>query len=142
MKIYEVTYITEEITNAFLNLIPQLTKDTSAPAKSELEEIIKTGTTKIFIAEENGILGTLTLVIHNIPTGKKAWIEDVVVDRSARGKGIGEKLLQHAISYASERGIKKIDLTTRPVRTTANKLYQKLGFQKRETNLYRLTISK
>jgi ribosomal protein S18 acetylase RimI-like enzyme len=140
MKIYELISITESVAAAFKKLIPQLGPDIPVPDKKTLEEIIESGNTKIFIAEENEVSGTLTLVFQKTPSGEKAWIEDVVVDASARGKGIGEKLVRFAIAYAMEKGTAKIDLTSGIQRTGAIKLYQKLGFKKRETNIYRLNI--
>lgn len=140
MKISIVTLVSDDLTAAFENLIPQLSPEAAIPTKSFLEEITKSDNMTLFIAEDEGIVGTLTLAIQKIPTGKKAWIEDVVVDGSARGKGIGKKLIQHAIEYASESGVTKIDLTSSPFRTAANKLYEKMGFQKRDTNFYRLKL--
>ncbi len=138
MKIHEVSQITEAVATAFKKLIPQLAPGIPVPDKNRLEEIISSGSTKIFVAEEEEIVGTLTLLFQKTPTGEKAWVEDVVVDASARGKGIGEKLIRFAVDYAVEQGVSKIDLTSGYERKAANKLYQKIGFEKRETNVYRL----
>jgi len=140
MKIYEAKDISDEIHSAFVKFIPQLSSSSPVPGKSDLEEIVKSNNTKLFIAEDESILGTLTLVFNKTPTGKKVWIEDVIVDSEARGRGVGKELTRFAIEYAYKRGIKKIDLTSSPDRIAANKLYQKLGFSKRETNVYRLTL--
>jgi GNAT superfamily N-acetyltransferase len=142
MKIYEVTCITERVETAFKKLIPQLGPEVRVPDKDWLQEIIASGNTRIFIAEDGDISGTLTLVFQKTPAGEKAWIEDVVVDATARGKGIGEKLVRFAVSYAEEKGITKIDLTSGPARIDANRLYQKLEFEQRETNVYRLKKNK
>jgi len=83
----------------------------------------------------------LTLVFNKIPTGDKIWIEDVVVDKSARGKGVGVKLMEFSIAYVRNKNIKSINLTSSPDRVAANNLYRKLGFVQRETNVYRLTIA-
>ena len=80
---------------------------------------------------------TLTLVIFRIPTGMRAWIEDVVVDEAARGHGVGEALNRFALDLAKRRGCKTVDLTSRPSREAANRMYQRIGFQARETNVYR-----
>ncbi len=138
MEIYVVKEINQEIATAFTKLMPQLSPGSRIPAMAELNEIIKSGNTHIIIAKEEKISGTLTLVFQKIPTGEKAWIEDVVVDFSSRGKGIGEKLIRYAIDYSRNKGIRTIDLTSSPERIAANKLYQKLGFEKRNTNVYRL----
>lgn len=140
MKIYAATQITEELADTLSDLMFQLTSDIKAPSKEWLEEVINTEGTTLFIAEKEVIAGTLTLVIQKTPTGKKAWIEDVVVDNSARGKGVGTKLIDHAIQYAQASGVSKIDLTSSPERIEANKLYQKMGFRLRGTNLYRMTL--
>jgi ribosomal protein S18 acetylase RimI-like enzyme len=93
--------------------------------------------------ENNGkILGTLTLVTFRIPTGIRSWIEDVVVDDAARGKGLGEALTRAAVKRAGELGAKTVDLTSRPSREAANRLYQRVGFVLRETNFYRYSLEK
>jgi len=85
-------------------------------------------------------VGSLTLVLFRIPTGLRAWIEDVVVDESARGKGVGQLMNEAAIAYARNAGAKTVDLTSRPSRDVANRLYQRLGFKKRDTNVYRYVL--
>lgn len=140
MEIFRATEITEDIVTAFGQLIPQLCPNCNLPSKKDLEEIVQSDTTVLFLAKEKDIVGALTLVIYRIPTGIKVWIEDVVVDENMRGKGIAKKLTQHAIDFASDNGISQIDLTSSPTRIAANKLYQKLGFEKRETNAYRIKL--
>lgn len=138
MKISEVDKVNDYVLNAIENLIPQLSSTSKIPTRTDLETIVNSNSTYLFIAEEdNNILGTLTLVFNKIPTGEKAWIEDVVIDKLARGKGVGKSLTQFAIDYAISKGVTKIDLTSSPERIAANKLYQKLGFKKRTTNVYR-----
>ncbi len=90
--------------------------------------------------DEEKIVGMLTLALFRIPSGVRAWIEDVVVDTEARGRGIGAALVRRAIEIAQESGARTVDLTSRPSREAANKLYQKLGFEQRSTNVYRYTI--
>ena len=142
MRIYEATQLTDDIVNAFSKLIPQLSANSIIPSKSDLEALINSENTMIFLAEEENIVGTLTVVLNKIPTGNKAWIEDVVVDHSARGKGVGKKLTEFAIAFISGKGINQINLTSGPERVAANQLYRKLGFEKRETNVYRLSLRK
>jgi ribosomal protein S18 acetylase RimI-like enzyme len=79
----------------------------------------------------------LTLAVFRIPTGVRAWIEDVVVDENQRGRGVGEALTQAALELASARGARTVDLTSRPSRDIANRLYKRMGFELRETNVYR-----
>jgi ribosomal protein S18 acetylase RimI-like enzyme len=85
-------------------------------------------------------VGSLTLATFPIPTGVRAWIEDVVVDSGARGHGVGEALNRAAIDEARSRGAITVELTSRPSRESANRLYLRLGFEPRETNVYRYTI--
>jgi ribosomal protein S18 acetylase RimI-like enzyme len=85
-------------------------------------------------------VGSLTLAVFRIPTGLRAWIEDVVVDESARGQGVGEALNRAALDRAAALGAVTVDLTSRPSRAAANRLYQRLGFEPRETNVYRYDL--
>ena len=142
MEIFRLTEISEEILIAFRKLIPQLSPDAQIPAKENLEEIIKSENSFLFLARDKEIVGALTLITYRIPTGLKVWIEDVVVDNKMRGKGIGEKLTRYAIDYAIKLGAKRIELTSKPSRIAANEMYKKMGFDKRETNVYRLIIDK
>lgn len=118
MKIEQLTQINNAVLQAFEKLIPQLTGETGRyPTREELEKIIKSDDSFVFIAKENDeILGTLTLIFYYIPSGKKAWIEDVVVDKSVRGKGVAASLINHALEIARQNGIEKVDLTSRPFR--------------------------
>ncbi len=142
MEIFRLTEISEDILIAFRKLIPQLSPDAQIPTKEDLEEIFKSENSFLFLARDKEIVGTLTLITYRIPTGLKVWIEDVVVDNKMRGKGIGEKLTRYAIDYAIKLGAKRIELTSKPSRIAANEMYKKMGFDKRETNVYRLIIDK
>jgi len=141
MNVYRCIKITDEVVQAFQKLIPQLDPDCSIPSREYLNELILSDYLFLFLAEDEEITGSLTLIINQMPTGKKAWIEDVVVDKNNRGKGIGKKLIEFAIEFARDKGISKIDLTSRPERVAANELYQKSGFKRRNTNVYRLEIN-
>ena len=135
------TEVTPELISAFELLIPQLSSSNPPPQSSELQEIVSSDSLVLFIARIDGkIVGSLTLATFRIPTGLRAWIEDVVVDSSARGRGVGEALNQAALAEARARGAVTVDLTSRPSREAANRLYQKLGFVQRETNVYRFTL--
>ncbi len=142
MDITRVLEITDEIAEAFKYLVPQLSASSLIPTKEQLQEIADNDA--LFIARDpddaDKILGSLTLVIFRIPTGIRAWIEDVVVDETARGKGIGEALTRAALTRAGELGARTVDLTSRPSREAANRLYQRMGFKLRESNLYRYTL--
>lgn len=142
MKIYRLTAVTDSVLNAFDLLIPQLAPGCTLPSKADLEAIINSGTSHLFVAEDDGkIVGTFTLVFTKIPTGTKIWVEDVVVDESVRGRGLGEQLMEFAVDYVKNTRNDTINLTSSPHRVAANKLYQKLGFVQRETNVYRLSIT-
>ena len=108
---------------------------------NQLAEMIAAESTTVFVATRaQEIVGLLTLVVFRIPTGMRAWIEDVVVDESARGAGVGESLNRAALDEARRKGAKTVDLTSRPSRAAANRLYQRLGFVARETNVYRYEL--
>jgi ribosomal protein S18 acetylase RimI-like enzyme len=133
--------VTDELVAALNHLLPQLS--TSAPPLTtpDVEALVASPATIVFIARDGGqIVGSLTLVVFPIPTGLRAWIEDVVVDGSARGKGVGEALTTAAIEESRRRHVRSIDLTTRPTREAANRLYARLGFELRETNVYRFSL--
>ena len=130
---------TDEVVTALARLIPQLSSATP-PNAAELATIIAGGST-VFVARVDGaIVGSLTLVMYRIATGLKAWIEDVVVDEAARGHGVGEALNFAAIEEARRRGAKAVSLTSRPSREAANRLYQRIGFSARDTNVYRYDL--
>ncbi len=132
------TQASGELLAACHRLIPQLSSSAKPITNSELAEIVSSESTLMFVARvDNQIVGLLTLAIFRIPTAVRAWIEDVVVDSSARGLGVGEALNLAAIAEATRRGAKTVDLTSRPSREAANKLYKRLGFIERDTNVYR-----
>ena len=128
----------EELLAACHRLIPQLSSSAAPITVDELAEIVNGDSTIMFVARvDNQIVGLLTLAVFRIPTAVRAWIEDVVVDSSARGHGVGEALNLAAIAEAKRRGAKTVDLTSRPSREAANRLYQRIGFVARDTNVYR-----
>ena len=135
------TEATPELADAFARLIPQLSKSSPPPTRAELQEMVESPASDVLVARVGGrVAGTLTLVTFRIPTGIRAWIEDVVVDDAARGHGVGEALNQTALQIARDKGCKTVDLTSRPSREAANRLYQRLGFQAREPNVYRYDL--
>lgn len=141
VEVEEVTKVDDELVAAFERLIPQLSSSNPPPTERELAAIVTSRSTVLFVARDRDqIVGSLSLVLFRIPTGLRAWIEDVVVDEAARGKGVGEALNRAAIDHAAKAGAKTVDLTSRPSREAANRLYQRIGFEKRETNVYRYTI--
>ena len=139
VSVHEVQQVTTELVDAFARLVPQLSSSAPAPTGAELEEIVGCDANHLLVAvgEDGEVLGSMTLVVFRIPTGVRAWIEDVVVDGDARGRGVGETLNRHAIELAYGLGASTVDLTSRPSREAANRLYQRLGFELRSTNVYR-----
>ena len=130
--------VNDAVVAAFAELVPQLSRSSSPPTAEELNKIVAHEASTILLASEGKtILGSMTLVLFPIPTGIRAWIEDVVVDESARGRGVGEALNRRALAIALNAGAQTVDLTSRPSRDAANRLYQRLGFVARETSVYR-----
>lgn len=142
VHVEEVFVADPELVAALRFLIPQLS--TSAPPieASALEDIVQNPNSTLLVARdgEGPILGSLLLVTFKTPTAVRAWVEDVVVDEAARGRGVGEALVRAAIDRARLANAKSVDLTSRPDREAANRLYQRMGFQLRESNLYRFSL--
>lgn len=140
IEIVELKEVTDEVLEAFARLIPQLSP-AAPPSRSDLEAIVESPAATVLLAvdphSKNRIVGTLTLAVFRTPMALHAWIEDVVVDAEYRRQGIGEALTNAGMARADEKGAQFVDLTSRPARQAANRLYQKMGFQKRTTTLYR-----
>ena len=133
--------VTTELVEAFARLIPQLSKSNPPPTAEALADMIASPASVVFIARLDGeIVGSLTLVAFRIPTGLRTMVEDVVVDEAARGTGVAVALTEAAMNEARRLGASTIDLTSRPSRVAANKLYQRIGFVQRETNVYRYVL--
>ena len=145
LEVAPASEVTVDLVAAFARLIPQLSTSAAPPSADELAEMIAHPGTTVFVARlDDAIVGTLTLVTFRIPTAVRAWIEDVVVDADAvRGKGLrtGEALTRAALAKAAEAGAKTVELTSRPAREHANRLYQQLGFEARDTNVYRYVVA-
>jgi ribosomal protein S18 acetylase RimI-like enzyme len=140
----ECETVTDELVEALTELIPQLSSSSPPPDAAQLAEIVAGDATHLLVARDGDgpglggrIVGSMTLVVFRIPTGVRAWIEDVVVDGAARGQGVGEMMNRAALDLAIGRGARTVDLTSRPSREAANRLYRRIGFEERETNVYR-----
>ena len=132
-----------ELTAALNKLLKQLDKVTNPLTKTDIENMIVSPTNRLFVARRSDnkeIVGMLTLIIFRIPFAKKGLFEDLVVDKDHRGKGVGAKLITTAIKKARGEGVNYLDFTSRPEREDANKLYRRLGFEKRNTNVYRIKL--
>lgn len=141
IEVDECLAVTDDLVEAMDRLIPQLSSSNPPPGRAELHEIVASPATVLFVARHSGrIVGALTLVAFRIPTGIRTRIEDVVVDETMRGLRVGEMLSTAALDRARQMGARSTDLTSRPSREAANRLYARMGFQPRESNLYRYTL--
>jgi ribosomal protein S18 acetylase RimI-like enzyme len=154
LRVWPASEVTEDLVRAVHHLLPQMSRSARLPSGLEIDEIVSSRATTLLLASDDGsgsdeadevgerdgpIVGMLTLVTFRLPTGVRAWIEDVVVDTGSRGRGVGEALTQAAIELAADRGAQTVDLTSRPSREAANRLYRRMGFEQRETNVYRFS---
>ena len=150
MTVELITAATPELHEAMGRLLPQLSRSAAPMSEADVERFLSQSSVHLFVfrAEtadadgNNTILGMLSLATFEIPTGVRAWVEDVVVDEAARGQGAGQSLVVAAIEHAQKIGARTVDLTSRPSREAANRLYQRAGFELRETNVYRVTLEK
>lgn len=167
LTVNAVDEVTDDLVRAVHRLLPQLSGSARLPSGAEIKQIVDGPATTLFVARlplvadeatdvdrssanglatgaqggDEDIVGMLTLAVFPLPTGTRAWVEDVVVDARARRQGAGDALVQAAVAWARSRGAQTLDLTSRPAREDANRLYQRLGFELRQTNVYRLKIS-
>jgi ribosomal protein S18 acetylase RimI-like enzyme len=141
VRIEIATEVDDALVEAFDRLTPQLSKSNPPPTRSALDAICASEASTLFVAfDDDVIVGSLTLAMFLIPTGRRAWIEDVVVDEATRGSGVGARLNEAALDHARTAGARTVDLTSRPSREAANRLYQRLGFVARDTNVYRYSF--
>jgi GNAT superfamily N-acetyltransferase len=141
-KITHECTATTELLDALNYLLPQLSSSAKELTLERLQQLLDCPTTRLYTLrdEEGKIRATTTLSLQELITGTKAWVEDVVVDSNARGRGYARQLLQHLAEEAKAIGAKSLNLTSRPSRTAANKLYQSEGYEIRETNVYRKAV--
>jgi ribosomal protein S18 acetylase RimI-like enzyme len=138
IQVEEVQAVDDALMEAMVTLVPQLST-APPPTVAEMEAIVASPASVLLAArdEDGSIVGSLTLALFRVPTGMRAWIEDVVVDGRTRGKGVGAALVEAALTHAAAAGARTVDLTSRPSREDANRLYVRLGFETRNTNVYR-----
>jgi ribosomal protein S18 acetylase RimI-like enzyme len=137
MRIEQAHEATEEVLAAIHRLLPQLTEARTPPTLEQLEVTVKDQTMLLARADDDGaIIGTLTLVMYRVSSGLKGRIEDVIVDDSARGQGVGEALVREGMARANEAQVLMLELTSMPYRESANRLYKRLGFVRKPTNVY------
>lgn len=148
IRVVEADRVHADLVAAFARLVPQLSRTAPPPTTAELAEMVDAPGTRLLLAVDDdrgegpeSVVGSLTLVLFRIPTGVRAWIEDVVVDEGARRRGVAEALTRRALALAGDAGARTVDLTSRPAREAANLLYAKLGFEQRDTTVYRMELS-
>ena len=131
-----------ELAGALVGLVPQLSRSNPPPTIDEVAAMLASDAITQFVARDDAgaIVGVSTLVTFRIPTGLRAWIEDVIVDEKVNGRGIGAALSTAMVEHARSLGCATVDLTSRPSREAANHLYKKLGFELRGTNTYRFDL--
>ena len=138
LEIYEAGVCDGEVVAAVQGLVPQLSTSAAVPSPAEVAELCEAEATVLLLARLDGaIVGMLVLVLFRLPTGMRAWIEDVVVEDTVRGRGGGEALTREALQRATSAGAVTVDLTSRPSRAAAVRLYERMGFERRETGVYR-----
>lgn len=143
MNIDPVREVSSELVEAVTRLLPQLSPSSPLPDAAFLTHMLAQPGCTLFVARPDAqqpIVGMATLILFHTPTGSHAWLEDVVVDEAWRGQGLGEQLTRACIAAATQQGAKSLSLTSRPARVAANRLYQRLGFQPWQTNIYRLLL--
>lgn len=142
MRIDEARELSDAEVAAIDRLVPQLSPGAPPPGRERLDELVRSEACTLLLArdEKGAVVGTLTLVAYPIPTGVRVWIEDVVVDEAARGRGVGEALVRAAVQRAAALGATAVNLTSNPRREAANRLYRRMGFELRDTNSYRMHL--
>ena len=140
MDIVRATEIDDDIVAAFARLVPQLSTTAGPPTRDSLAALVASPGATLLLARDPEIIGTATLTLYRIPTGTNARIDDVIVDQASRRRGIGEALTVEAIRIARAGNARSVSLTSRPDREAANRLYQRLGFVRIDTNVYRFRL--
>lgn len=141
VEIRRITQVSDALEEAFARLMPQLSPRLGAPSREVLRRVAgsETGALLAAVAGER-IVGVLMLAWYDAPSGRKAWIEDVVVDAAARGRGIGEALVREALALARREGVARVMLTSNATRRAAHRLYERMGFVRYETDCFRLDL--
>jgi ribosomal protein S18 acetylase RimI-like enzyme len=141
IRVEVVREASQELVDAFSRLLPQLSSTAKPLDWEAIDRMVTCAANTVLVARTpDAIVGTLTLVLLPLPSGMRARVEDVVVDSAARGQGVAALLTQEALRVAQEAGARTVDLTSRPDRVAANRLYERLGFQARQSTVYRFTI--
>ena len=138
-EIIEIQTYSKEYYEAMQRFLDQLTSSPMTLTETMFRQLLESENSHLFFLMKDGqIAGMLTVGIYYSPTGGKAWIEDVVIDESFRGQGLSKLLVAHAIEFTKAKQVPSLMLTSNPKRVAANKLYQSIGFGRKETNIYRM----
>ncbi|MFD0344817.1 GNAT family N-acetyltransferase [Streptomyces sp. NPDC127117] len=141
VEVEVVRETTDEVVEAIARLLPQLSSTAGAPDRDSVARSVRSDTNTLLVARIDGrAVGMLTLIMFPLPSGLRGRIEDVVVDEAARGHGVGAALTEEALRLAGAAGARTVDLTSRPSRRSANRLYERLGFRARESTVYRFVV--
>jgi ribosomal protein S18 acetylase RimI-like enzyme len=142
-QVEAVALVDDALYESVAALVPQLSRSSPPPTREVLDRIVADPDTTLFVARDGeGVVGMLTLAAFEVPTGLRAIIEDVVVDVGARGSGAGAALVEAALTHSAALGARTVDLTSRPERESANRLYLRMGFEQRVTNVYRISLDR
>lgn len=138
MQIELITEATDDLFEVFQRLVPQLTSNNPPPTRMDLRALVESETSFLLTAmgDDGYIVGAACVTVYRVPTGMRSIIEDVIVDKESRGRGIGEALVRRALEIAHAKGAPAVTLTSNPGRQEANRLYRRMGFVLRETNAY------
>ncbi len=146
IEITHATELTEELYEACQRLVPQLTHNNPPPTREKLAQMLASPSSFLYLAKDpdfvDEIIGMATLVLYHVPTGLRGYIEDLVVDERARGRRIGEALTRSCLDQAEKAGAPQVMLTSNPGRSSANRLYERMGFELRKTNVYRFSLKR
>ena len=143
MRVEPVRELTPEIEDALARLLPQLNATLTVPDRKRVERILADSAVTLLVAREGDhIVGTATVIVYTTPFWIKARLDEVVVDQAARGKGVGETLMNACLAVGRERGAQVAELQSGrgPARVVANRLYRRMGFELRDSNLYRINL--
>jgi ribosomal protein S18 acetylase RimI-like enzyme len=136
VRLEQATEASAELRDAIHRLLPQLTAARTPPTLEQLADVVTGQTLLLARGDDGGIIGCATLVQYRVSSGLKGRIEDVIVDGSARGQGVGEALVRECMARANDAQVLMLELTSMPYRDSANRLYKRLGFVRKPTNVY------
>ncbi|QOV40744.1 GNAT family N-acetyltransferase [Streptomyces ferrugineus] len=141
VEVQIVREASDEVVGALASLLPQLSTSAGPVDHESVARLLSSDANTLLLAfVEGSAVGMLTLIMFPLPSGLRARIEDVVVDEAVRGHGVGAALTEEALRLARTAGARTVDLTSRPSRQAANRLYERLGFEARDSTLYRFAV--